>query len=187
MVIPPLLAWSELSALDKRERLLEAARELFNREGLDAPMPAVAAAAGAGVGSVYRQFADKDDLIAALVTQRLTEVQELIEAPAPGPDGWADFTAMLWRVIDSADGCDELMTEAIAATSARADVSQARALLADAIDRVMDRARIQGTLRADAEVQDVRLLFTAVRAADTLAPGGGRRIAQLLIDGLLSR
>ena len=63
--------WSELDAEDKRATLLRAAGEVFARDGLDAPMPAIAAAAGAGVGSVYRQFPSKRDLLAALVVERL--------------------------------------------------------------------------------------------------------------------
>ncbi|UTI63211.1 TetR/AcrR family transcriptional regulator [Paraconexibacter antarcticus] len=184
MKVPHEVAWADLDASSKRERLLAAARELFSREGLGASMPALAAAAGAGVGSVYRQFADKDDLVAALVVQRLTEVGETIRAvPATG-DGFADLTAMIWAVIDAKDGCDEIMIEAIAVTGSRRDVIDARALVAHAMDDVMDRARVQGTLRPDAEVQDLRLLFTAVRAAEAHATGGGRRIALLLIDGL---
>jgi AcrR family transcriptional regulator len=184
MVIPPQAAWAELDAAAKRERLLDAARDLFARDGLAAPMPAVAAAAGAGVGSVYRQFADKDDLVSALVLQRLAEVHEEIEAAGPGPDAWADFTAMLWRVIETGDGCDDLMAEAIAATSEYPEVVESRARVAEAIEAVMARARAQGTLRTDADVQDVRLLFTAVRAAEAYAPGGGRRMAELLMDAM---
>jgi AcrR family transcriptional regulator len=136
------------------------------------------------VGSVYRQFADKDDLVAALVVQRLDEVRETVRSTPATADGFADLEAMIWRVIDAKDGCDEIMVEAIAVTGTRRDVIDARATLADAIDDVMDRARVQGTLRPDAEVQDVRLLFTAVRAADRFAAGGGRRVAQVFIDGL---
>lgn len=187
MSIPQRVAWAGLDSAAKRERLLSAARELFAREGLGASMPAVAAAAGAGVGSVYRQFADKDDLVAALAVQRLGEFAEEIAAAAPTADGWADFTAMIWRTVDAKDGCDDLMAEAIAVTGTREDVIRARAVVADALDAVMDRARVQGTLRPDAGVQDVRLLFTAVRAAEAHTPGGGRRIAELLIDGLRAR
>ena len=46
------VCWSDLSAEEKRARLLAAAGEVFARDGLDAPMPAIAAAAAAGVGSV---------------------------------------------------------------------------------------------------------------------------------------
>ncbi|HEX4466090.1 MAG TPA: TetR family transcriptional regulator, partial [Solirubrobacteraceae bacterium] len=67
--------WSELGAAEKRHRLLAAAGLVFARDGLDAPMPAIAAAAGAGVGSVYRQFASKRELLAALVVERLAETE----------------------------------------------------------------------------------------------------------------
>ncbi len=71
----PKACWSDLDAAEKRLRLLRAAGEVFARDGLDAPMPAVAAAAGAGVGSVYRQFPSKHDLLAALVVERLKETE----------------------------------------------------------------------------------------------------------------
>ncbi|WP_354697680.1 hypothetical protein DSM112329_03317 [Paraconexibacter sp. AEG42_29] len=180
-------AWVDLPAEDKRARVLDAARELFAQEGLGASMPAVAAAAGAGVGSVYRQFADKDDLIAALVLERLAEFLADLESMRPGADAWTDVERMIWLGAACRDGGDEVLTRAIVATSARPDVSAARALVADAIERVLDRARAEGTLRADVGVADVRLVFAAVRGADGYAAGGGRRVAELLIDGLRAR
>ena len=66
MAIPDA-GWAALDPATKRERILDAARELFAREGVDAPMPALASAVGVGVGSVYRCFPSKQDLIAALV------------------------------------------------------------------------------------------------------------------------
>ncbi len=64
MIIPPSgpeaaqgrCQWTGLDSAGKRERLLEAATEVFGRDGLDAPMSVVADAAGAGVASVYRLF-----------------------------------------------------------------------------------------------------------------------------------
>jgi AcrR family transcriptional regulator len=52
MAIPP---WSELTVEEKRSRTLAAADTLFARDGLDVAMPVLAAAVGAGVGSIYRQ------------------------------------------------------------------------------------------------------------------------------------
>src|SRR3954454_332371 len=125
MGIPLPVTWTELDAEAKRERVLDAAGELFSREGLGAPMPAVAAAAGVGVGSLYRHFADRDDLAGALVLRRLAEVRELVEASPVTADAWADLTAMLWGIIDSSGGCDDLTAEAIALTSERPDVIEA--------------------------------------------------------------
>ena len=67
----PERLWSALSAEQKHERILCAAGRVFAREGLDASMPVVAAEAGAGIGSLYRQFPSKHDLLAALVVRRL--------------------------------------------------------------------------------------------------------------------
>ena len=49
-----------------RERILAAAAEVFARRGLSGTMDDVAAEAGVGVGTVYRRFPEKDDLIEAL-------------------------------------------------------------------------------------------------------------------------
>src|SRR4051794_20763027 len=96
MVIPPdtesriAPAWAELDAAAKRTRLLTVSHEVFTRDGLDAPMPALAAAAGIGVGSLYRQFPSKHELLSALVIERLEEVIADVEAAlasAAGP--WA--------------------------------------------------------------------------------------------------
>ena len=62
-------------------------------------MPAVAAAAGAGVGSVYRQFPSKRDLLAALVVERLEDVErraELALASSEGPR--KALTGLLWTL-----------------------------------------------------------------------------------------
>ena len=69
-------SWPRLDQAAKKERLLKAAAEVFARDGLDASMPTIAAAAGAGVASVYRQFDSKHDLLAALVERRLEQVAE---------------------------------------------------------------------------------------------------------------
>ena len=76
----PLICWADLDQEDKRARLLQAAGEVFARDGLDAPIPAVAAAAGAGIGSVYRQFPSKRDLLAALVSERLSDSEDGAES-----------------------------------------------------------------------------------------------------------
>ena len=83
MSIPPTQSWPEidaetlwrsLTAEEKRERILCAAGRTFSSEGLDSPMPMVAAAAGVGVASVYRQFPSKYELLGALVIRRLEQI-----------------------------------------------------------------------------------------------------------------
>ena len=57
-----------------RERLLTAASELFAEQGLDVTLNDIAHRAGVGVGTAYRRFANKGEVIEALFEERLEEV-----------------------------------------------------------------------------------------------------------------
>src|SRR5271154_1727317 len=128
MIIPyqaPEACWSDLGAEEKRARLLAAAGEVFARDGLDAPMPAIAAAAGAGVGSVYRQFPSKRDLLAALVVERLIDAERGAETALKSMEGpWAGLIALLWTLAERQAG-DDVMGEALATVSDHPAVQQA--------------------------------------------------------------
>src|SRR5213083_1606102 len=63
-----------------RQRILDAARELFAERGLAVTLNDIAHHAGVGVGTVYRRFPDRAQLIEALFEQRLQQVLELLEA-----------------------------------------------------------------------------------------------------------
>lgn len=187
----PLLAsplssscWSELTPEQKRATLLRAAGEVFARDGLDAPMPAIAAAAGAGVGSVYRQFPAKRDLLAALVVQRLGESErDAHTALAGGQDPWSALTGVLWTLAER-QAADDVLGEAMATVSAHPAVQEALAHTVAALERLLAEARAEGRLRRDATTLDLRLLFAATRAAAQLEPGAWRRMLELGIDAL---
>ena len=53
-------------AARNRERVLKAARELFVIQGLEATLNDVAKHANVGVGTVYRRFPTKEDLVEAI-------------------------------------------------------------------------------------------------------------------------
>jgi AcrR family transcriptional regulator len=181
---PPETCWSGLDAGQKRTRLLRAAGEVFARDGLDAPMPAIAAAAGAGVGSVYRQFPSKHDLLAALVVERLEEAEDGALAALAGCQG--PFTALvglLWTLAER-QAADDVLGEAMATVSAHPAVQRALASTTIALESLLATARGEGRLRPDATSLDLRLLFAATRAAEALEPGAWRRMLELGIDAL---
>jgi len=176
--------WAELSAEEKRARLLRVAGEVFARDGLDAPMPVIAAAAGAGIGSVYRQFPSKRDLLAALVVERLNEAEKGADAAlesAAGP--WTALTGLLWGLAER-QAADDVLGEAMATVSEHRQVELALARTTQALERLLAAARAQGRLRADATTLDLRLLFAATRAATQLESGAWRRMLELGIDSL---
>ncbi|MCW3064374.1 MAG: regulatory protein TetR [Solirubrobacterales bacterium] len=190
MAVPPLdLAdsWSLLTPEAKRERLLKAAAEVFVRDGLDAPMPAVAAAAGAGVGSVYRQFPSKRELLAELVVRRLEEITEAVgEAASQQCDRWSALGDLLWSLAER-QARDDIFGEAMGTVSDHPAVGAATDRTNAAFERFLAAARAEGRLRADATILDVRLVFAATRAAKQVDPTAWRRILELLIDALDAR
>jgi AcrR family transcriptional regulator len=176
--------WADLSADDKHARLLRAAGEVFARDGLDAPMPVIAAAAGAGVGSVYRQFPSKEDLIAALVVERLNDAKTRAEEALESPDGpWAALVALLWTLAERQTG-DDVLGEALATVSEHRAVQEAIGETMLAIERLLAAARAEGRLRTDATGLDVRLILSATRAAGPLGPEAWRRMLELGVDAL---
>jgi AcrR family transcriptional regulator len=187
MTIPvqePGASWPTLEQDAKRERLLQAAAEVFARDGLEASMPAVAAAAGAGVASVYRQFDSKHDLLAALVVRRLERVTEAAERAASREGSrWSALTGLLSEIVEQ-QAHDEFFGEAMRRVEGNAAVRAASARTYAALEELLADARAEGRLRGDASILDLRLLFAATRAARHLAPDLQQRMLELVIAGL---
>ncbi len=180
----PVCYWSALSTEQKHERILCAAGRVFARDGLDAPMPAVAAEAGAGVGSLYRQFPSKRDLLAALVIRRLSQTQQAAAevAAAPG-DHWEALAEMLRRTV-ARHAADDFLGEAWSQVEDHHQVQVAAAATQNAFTRLIDLARAEGGIRPDATAFDVRLLFMAARASRQLHEDAWQRVLELMLDGL---
>jgi AcrR family transcriptional regulator len=197
MVIPPATSvaddwldllpgrlWSELSTEEKHERILCAAGRVFAREGLDASMPAVAAEAGAGIGSLYRQFPSKQDLLAALVIRRLLQTRAAaVQAAAQPGDHWQAMQQMLWVTVER-HAADDFLGEAWNQVEDHDQVQVAAGATIQAFARLVDLARAEGGIRADATALDIRMLFAATRASRQVHPDAWQRVLELMIDGL---
>src|SRR5690349_18328147 len=95
--IKPLRADAERN----RRRLLDAAAELFAAKGLSVGLDEIARHAGVGVGTAYRRFPDKAELIQALFDDRVAQLLALAEAGLADEDPWRGFVGFL-------DGATEL-------------------------------------------------------------------------------
>jgi AcrR family transcriptional regulator len=178
--------WTSLEPAAKRERLLSAAFDVFTRDGLDAPMSEVADAAGAGVASLYRCFASKHDLLAALVTRRMDQIVEAAQESSAGEgDHWSALTEML-RTLVERQSADDVLGAARMAVADHPDVIASTTRATDAMERLLAAARAEGRLRADASALDLRLVFAATRAAKQVEPEQWPRMLELLIDALRS-
>ena len=184
---PPTAGWSDLGVEAKRERILVAAARVFSANGLEAPMSEVAAAAGAGVASIYRLFGSKHGLFSALVIRRMGQLaQTAQEAERSGGDHWSAFVLMVTTIAEK-QSPEPFVAEARALVAADPEVAAATEYARAAQGHVLAAARAEGRLRADATDEDLRLVFAATRAARRLEPGGWRRMLELLIDALDTR
>jgi AcrR family transcriptional regulator len=160
---------------------------LFANRGLDAQMPDVAKAAGVGVGTVYRHFPTKDDLIAALVAERFGRLADKARASLASADAWAgvaEFIRFAAQIQAEDRGLCEVM-------GSRPDVMNAAALAAglpDLCDRLVKRAQRSGQLRADLEWEDIPMiacgLGTATQASPEPSIGRWPRLVEIILDGL---
>ena len=179
--------WPELDAAAKRDHLLAISREVFARDGIDAPMPAIAAAAGVGVGSIYRQFPAKLDILAALVVERLEEVEAAAVAALDDPAGpWAALVDLIWTFAVRQSE-DDVVAEAMSCVIVEPHLEAARARTNDALGKLLDAARAEGRLREDATAIDIRIVFAGARAAEKIEPGSWRRTIELGIDSFAAR
>jgi AcrR family transcriptional regulator len=175
--------WAELEPEQKRERLLDAATEVFTDQGLDAPMPSVAAAAGIGIGSLYRSYGSKEDLVAALLVHQLGFLREEVTEAGERAEAWPAIEDSVRRIAER-QATNKLLSGALGLTSERREVVTAVAEVSLAWQALIDRARDQGTVRSDATVKDLRFVFAAARAADEVEPGGRDRVLDLLLEAL---
>jgi AcrR family transcriptional regulator len=175
--------------LPSRERVLEAAARVFAEDGLDAPMPAVAAAAGVGVGTIYRAFGSKEELIASLAADRIEHFGREAQAALEAPDAWEALVDLLERTAER-QATDHIVTEALASTFNHPRVVEAKQMSAVATRALLARAKEHGRLRPDFEPEDLQMLFAALGAAQHATPRASRawtRMCTVMIDGLGSQ
>jgi AcrR family transcriptional regulator len=190
-MVPPTFAttpstavpWGELDPDEKRERVLDVAKDVFTDQGLDATMPRVAAVTGIGVGSLYRCYGSKEDLVAALVIRQLRLLQAEVSVAAEHDDAWTALEQSVRRIAER-QATNKLLRGALGLISDRRDVVMALGEVSLAWQQLIDRAREEGTVRSDATVNDLRFAFAAARAADEVEPGGSDRVLTLLLEAL---
>ena len=186
---PPLPRAQRADARRNREAVVEAARRVMAAQGLDAGMDEIARAAGVGVGTVYRHFPTKDELIVALAQARFERLAELareaLEEDEPGPA----FERYLLRAgeLQAADrSLSEVMRDRPEAMREAAE----RVNLLELTRTALARAQEAGAIRPDAEAEDVPMLMCGL---GTSTPGcrgpfvtdtSWRRYLAIVIDGL---
>jgi len=87
-----------------RRRLLDAAQALFRERGLEVGVAEIAQRAGVGRGTLFRNFPTKQDLIAAIVIERMHEAHEYGQTLLDAPDADEALFAFLEEIVGRQQG-----------------------------------------------------------------------------------
>ena len=175
-----MLGFMRADAARNRVLLLEAARELFAERGLNVTMDEVARHAGVGVGTAYRRFASRMELIDALVDERVAEVEDNIELALRADDPWAAFVAFMEAHV-AIHVADRGLRELFHHHGHLERLEPVRARLAPRMRLILDRAGL-----TEVAVEDVAVMTQMLTAAAD-AGGDWRRFLRLLLKGLDAR
>lgn len=171
-----------------RLRILDAAAALFAEKGLGVGLDEIAHRAEVGVGTVYRRFPDKADLIDALFERKIDEMVTLGERALAQEDPWDGLRTFLEGALQAQArdrGLSDLM---LGMPDGPACVPLGRDRIEPLVVRLVARAQRAGALRTDVDPTDLALVQIMVSAvADgtrDVDPDLWRRMLGLVLDGL---
>ncbi|MBS1679171.1 MAG: TetR/AcrR family transcriptional regulator [Actinobacteria bacterium] len=175
-------------AEENRRRLLAAAAEVFAEAGLDATLDEVAARAGVGVGTAYRRFANKEELLEALFRERVADLDAIMDRAAAAAEPWLGIVTYLEETIALTAGDRGLRELMLRPPQGLEFVDEARARLGPKIDELVERAHRAGALRAGVESSDLVMTVLMVSAVadygQDRAEPPWRRFFALVVGGL---
>ena len=174
-----------------RQRVLDAARELFAERGMEATLNDVAQHAKVGVGTVYRRFATKEELVDAIFEDGIEQMVAIAESALQQKNSWDGF---VWYVEQLCEltATDRGLREMVYSTAYGGyRVECARLRLTPSITKLVERARQDGYLRPDVEPSDMpvigMLAGTVSEWAGHVEPELWRRYVALFLDGMRNR
>jgi AcrR family transcriptional regulator len=180
---PPLERARRADAIRNRRRVLDAARRCMARKGLDAQMEEIARAGGVGVGTVYRHFPNKDDLVEALAMARFERLAELGREALSVEDPWqafADFMRASAKIQSEDRALSEVLTSRPETMAHAAESVDILPLVAELIGR----GQAAGVIRPDADPRDVPMMMCALAGTFRNPHANPERYIGIVLDGL---
>ncbi|WP_431037984.1 TetR/AcrR family transcriptional regulator [Streptomyces sp. P6-2-1] len=171
------------------DRLLEAAARAFAREGADASLKAIASEAGVGIGTLYRRFPAREDLVEATYraeTARLAAAADALLAARPPVEALTAWMEDFVEYMRTKRGMAEALP-AILATREGLRL-RSRELLGEAVATLLRHGAAAGVLRSDVTARDVLMALGGVTMISGYEddPALASRLVGLLVDGLVT-
>ncbi|MEU6610254.1 helix-turn-helix domain-containing protein [Streptomyces shenzhenensis] len=176
-------------AVRNRKKILDAAREQISLHGPEAGMDEIAIAAGVAVGTLYRHFPNKTDLVAAVIAEYLDKVAADAEAAvarvAAGAHALDEITRFLERVVEASAADHAVKAVALPLGADPSDKDDAVRRAATALAALIQAGQEDGDIHPDVTIDDMYLLFST---APTGQPAAARaRWLTLFLPGLTTR
>ena len=168
------------------DALLQAAKSVFATSGVDAPVREIAERAGVGVGTVYRHFPQRSDLITAVFRREIDACADAAPAFAAEHEPGEALARWMQRYVDFLSAKRGLAAALHSGDPAYAPLpAYFDKRLRPALKALLDAAVAAGAVRPDADANE---LLHAVASLSAPARSGGteqaRRMVSLLVDGL---
>lgn len=168
-----------------RERLLRSAAVAFAERGTDASLEDVARHAGVGIGTLYRHFPTRDDLVAALIDDEVADLVTRADELLGADDPLGALRTWLVALIAHVARYRGLATSLVDARGGRGRLAESCHRQEAAAAALVERARTSGALRADVTVAEVLDLVSALGwLAERDAPTAASRLLDLVVGGL---
>jgi AcrR family transcriptional regulator len=174
-------------ALRNYEKLLAAAREAFTEADRSASLEDIARRAGVGIGTLYRNFPTRADLVEAVYVD---EVEALSRSAAElaGLEPWEALTAWLQRFVGYVATKQALADELFAVAERDAAVfAGSRAMLHTAGEPLLRRAQEAGIVRPDVTIDEVVRMVGGIAKIPADDPADVQRLLAVALDGLRYR
>jgi AcrR family transcriptional regulator len=167
------------------ERLVTAAREVFAQEGGGASMEAIAKEAGVGIGTLYRHFPKRIDVVEAVYREDVDELTTVAESATATMEPWPALVVWLEAFVRYASGKKRFLNELHEAFEKNPALrSASRERIVDALGVVLTPAQEAGVVRADINAEDLMQLLASMCMSATLTSDQSARLLVMIQDGL---
>jgi AcrR family transcriptional regulator len=152
--------------------VLDAARDVFSAQGADAPISAVAERAGVGVGTLYRRYGSKTELLQRMCVLAMEQGIEAAGEALQADDPWTGLCGYIRACVEMRSGALGSLAGQIEMTDEMLSTARRAMTLAG---EVVARAHRAGSLRPDVTALDIALLIESFSRRAPGAPGSAAR------------